>query len=327
MRKPRLESLDATKGLAIILVVLGHLVARQSPSGCEWYEPVRAVIYSFHMPLFIFLCGIIQSYTQSPIQSLGDYVGFLKKKTSRLAPAWVLFATIIFAGKYLASFVTTVDNGVTGLSDYFTVFIKPKASFSAYLWFIYVLYVYYLLTPLAYYITRRRIEWLLPVGVGLLLMDVSSPLFAAHSLATYALYYLIGLWCGDHVDFFQKAVSKVGALTLIVFAGLIAYVGPFDHSMVVMGLLSIPALIWVVGFAKGQLKEALMMLGQYSFVIYLMNTILIGVVKGVFLKVVSWDNAGFLIMLPALIWGGVYAPVMIKNHIINRIPYLRKVIA
>jgi len=50
--KPRLEHIDIAKGIGILLVVFGHL-PQLSTTGF-----VRAVVYSFHMPLFFFLSGL-----------------------------------------------------------------------------------------------------------------------------------------------------------------------------------------------------------------------------------------------------------------------------
>ena len=47
--------LDIAKGLAIILVVVGHVVQGSATNFDDllWFK----VIYSFHMPLFVFLSG------------------------------------------------------------------------------------------------------------------------------------------------------------------------------------------------------------------------------------------------------------------------------
>ena len=45
--------------MAIILVVFGHLVAREDPAGVGWYGPLRMVVYLFHMPFFFYLSGYV----------------------------------------------------------------------------------------------------------------------------------------------------------------------------------------------------------------------------------------------------------------------------
>ena len=49
--KPRNQSIDILKGLGIILVVMGHLDTNGQVS--------RLIVYSFHMPLFFFLSGVV----------------------------------------------------------------------------------------------------------------------------------------------------------------------------------------------------------------------------------------------------------------------------
>jgi len=56
--RSRLLEVDAARGLAILLVVLGHVVARDMPAGNAWFAEVKAAIYLFHMPLFMVLTGI-----------------------------------------------------------------------------------------------------------------------------------------------------------------------------------------------------------------------------------------------------------------------------
>ena len=52
----RIISLDIAKAICIILVVVGHYVPDNSP---EWYKLMHDVIYTFHMPLFMFASGYI----------------------------------------------------------------------------------------------------------------------------------------------------------------------------------------------------------------------------------------------------------------------------
>lgn len=68
MQKPRDTYLDCLKGLLIFLVVFGHCI--QYGSGAEylqmggyWENPVMKAIYSFHMPLFVFISGYLAYYS------------------------------------------------------------------------------------------------------------------------------------------------------------------------------------------------------------------------------------------------------------------------
>lgn len=58
--KDRLDFIDICKGLGILLVILGHI-----------YEPNSRVgiwIYSFHMPLFLIVSGILLNYKNTVVR-------------------------------------------------------------------------------------------------------------------------------------------------------------------------------------------------------------------------------------------------------------------
>ena len=77
MMQQRIAWLDTAKGLAIMLVVLGHVSFLPAP--------VLGVIYAFHMPLFFFLSGILLFRKREP------FVPFLKKKVRTLIVPYYLF--------------------------------------------------------------------------------------------------------------------------------------------------------------------------------------------------------------------------------------------
>lgn len=57
----RLISFDIAKSICIILVVIGHYIPDYSPL---WYICIHDIIYTFHMPLFMFASGFIYMATK-----------------------------------------------------------------------------------------------------------------------------------------------------------------------------------------------------------------------------------------------------------------------
>ena len=53
----RISYIDALRGFAIILVVIGHLV--QNNYSDAYHNSILDVIYSIHMPLFFFISGCV----------------------------------------------------------------------------------------------------------------------------------------------------------------------------------------------------------------------------------------------------------------------------
>lgn len=72
--------IDYAKGLAILLVVIGHLLQYNlvGTSAKDLFD----IIYSFHMPLFMFLSGYVASLTID--KQLADKILFVKKKAGSL---------------------------------------------------------------------------------------------------------------------------------------------------------------------------------------------------------------------------------------------------
>jgi peptidoglycan/LPS O-acetylase OafA/YrhL len=65
-------------------------------------------------------------------------------------------------------------------------------------------------------------------------------------------------------------------------------------------------------------SETLVWLGKFSFVIYLFNTLTIGLAKGILLKVAPWDGINFLGFFPILLLSGLVVPVLLKKILLDR---------
>ena len=326
MPDKRQEDLDRLKGLAIFLVVLGHIVSREPPQDAQWYVYLKDVIYRFHMPLFMFLSGLMLAYTRKPIESLADYGVFVKSKFIRLIPAYLGFSALIFFGKLICGRVMYVDNPVGSYLDYFQVLINPHGSYCAYLWYIYVLFLFYALAPVAYRLTGDRIHWLLPVCLAVQFLEVTS-YFALSSLAEYSFVFVLGCVAGDQYQRYSELLDRYGAFFVTPFLVLLAFAVPWGVPKFVLGLLSIPACHAMIRMNAAEFRGVFKTLGKYTFPIYLMNTAFIGLSKGVLLQVSSWDGAHFLWFAPTLLIAGIVGPILVKQHVIARSRLLNTIVA
>ena len=80
MQTSRITYIDALKGMAIILVVWGHILDKSLLDGTV---PLYKWIYSFHMPLFIFLSGLF-AYKGMEHITWQNTAAFIKKKAARI---------------------------------------------------------------------------------------------------------------------------------------------------------------------------------------------------------------------------------------------------
>lgn len=74
--KRRIEWIDVAKGIGIILVIMGHTIALRYS---KW-------IYSFHMPLFFFLSGLVYNSTK-----FTSYGSFFRSKIEQIILPWLIF--------------------------------------------------------------------------------------------------------------------------------------------------------------------------------------------------------------------------------------------
>src|SRR3954466_10243865 len=83
--KARLTDIDRAKGIAIILVVFGHLVPHGTlPAGQEWYDVIWVAIYRFHMPFFMYLSGFVFCLAGSQrVLAANGYARFLRNRAWR----------------------------------------------------------------------------------------------------------------------------------------------------------------------------------------------------------------------------------------------------
>ena len=86
IRKQRIEELDYVKGLAIFLVIMGH--ATDNLATPLW----RLVIYSFHMPLFFMVSGMVTK--PADVMNRGTIGAFLIKNFKALLVPYIIFAAV-----------------------------------------------------------------------------------------------------------------------------------------------------------------------------------------------------------------------------------------
>lgn len=117
----RIIALDIAKAICIILVVMGHYVPDNSPA---WYVLVHDVIYTFHMPLFMFVSGYVYIATKKRI----TYGDFLLKKVRRLMVPYLTTSVMVIVIKLLTQGSMSVDNPVT-IFSFVEMFYMPVAGY------------------------------------------------------------------------------------------------------------------------------------------------------------------------------------------------------
>jgi fucose 4-O-acetylase-like acetyltransferase len=325
MSRVRLDDIDRAKGLAIILVVLGHVVARNPPPDHMWWTTFKNCIYLFHMPFFMFLSGLIMYYSYRPIESMQDYVKYISKKFMRLMPAFILFGVVILIGKVVCSHFMYVDRVPDDLLEQFMyLLIIPAKSYSFMLWYIYVLFIFYLLMPGFLFIVRKRVELLLIIGACIHFISLPR-LFALNQVGEYFFIFSLGMFVSLHLNTYLVFINKYFFLFvgLFVVSFLMISVPEYGNvNKLITGLLSVPVLHMLVRSGLLVNSKILALCGKYTFSIYILNTIVIGFTKGIILKFTSWGGVNFYWVVILLFITGITVPILIKQKIFSKILWL-----
>ena len=323
-RARRLD-LDRAKGVAILLVVVGHIVAAEPPAGAEWWDWLRFAIYRFHMPFFLYLSGVVFVLSGAVRTPPAAMPGMLRKRALRLLPPFFLFGLLILAGKLVAGQVLHVDNRPDGLlGGLRDLLVTTRHSPATSVWYLWVLFLCSVLAPPLW----RRIGATGLVGLGLLLLALEPPPIAyIDRLARHAVFFALGIWAAEREAWLLPLFTRYLALWWAAFLGSLglAMAGglPGDLSLLVCGTLAIPALHGLMRLPATEGLRWPLLLGGYSMAIYLFNTIAIGLAKAALLAAgVPWTASGFWIHAPALTLAGVLLPILGKRWVLRRIPPL-----
>ncbi len=324
VRTRRLD-LDRAKGVAILLVVVGHIVAAAPPPGAEWYDQLRYAIYRFHMPLFLYLSGYVAWMTGALQVAGAAWPGFAWRRAKRLLLPFLLLGVVVLAGKLLAQEIVHVDNRAAGLLPGLRdLVLTTEDSPATFIWFLWVLFLCSVLAPPLWRVAGTAGLLL----AGLLLLAAEPPAISyMDRFARHALFFAVGVAVAEReARLLPVFAARLGLWWLCFAASLGAALAgwlPGDLSLLACGLAAIPAMHGLMLHPAMARQGWAIRLGGFSMAIYLFNVIAIGVAKAVLLQLgVPWTAEGFWVHAPALTAAGLFGPIIAKRLVLRRIPPL-----
>lgn len=320
--------IEQAKGLAILLVVFGHLVARQDPADVGWYEPLRRAVYAFHMPFFLYLSGLTAVYSGFLQRGRANFLARALERARRLLVPFFGLGVLIVLGKYAAQRVMHVDNAPASLGAGFAALVWDTGHSPALsIWYLFVLFVVSL-TSLALLNGRAtRLPFLLAGSLVLFWLPLPTYVYADR-VGTYAPFFLMGAAAGFAGTRWERWMGRVWPWIMTLFGAALMAValmpvpGVLGSKMILLavGSLSFPA---IHGFLRALRSDPVLqtfsLLGRYSFTIYLFNTLCIGLVKGVLLWRWSWDGAHFAPFAAVLMCAGLLGPIALKHYVFRHV--------
>jgi fucose 4-O-acetylase-like acetyltransferase len=331
-RAGRRLDIDRARGLGILLVVFGHLMARSRPPDMLWYEAAFIAVYAFHMPFFLYLSGLTAGISGQMEKAPAAWPELQARRAERLLLPFLLMGFVIVVGKSLAQSFLPVDNAPASLwSGVRDAFWTTETSPVTMIWYLWVLFFTGVIVPPLLRVPGLSGAWRFApaLALGILLFVTALPPVAyLNKLADHFFFFPLGLLVAWGGAAWMRVVDRVWPIALGLLAALCAatVMGFIDRrwALMVCGLAAAPALHGLVrAIGDGATGGVLLWLGRYSMAIYLFNTIFIGLAKAVLLKAgLAWTAAGATIAVPVLMAAGVLGPVLFKLIVLRRVRYL-----
>ena len=222
----------------ILLVVIGHS-CQGAPSDPLWFT----WIYSFHMPLFMFISGFLLRYgNEKKGMSLADTPlygsrGFIWKKVKRLLVPYAFISTLAYLPKALLNRFT-VRPVEMSWDTYVHYLIYPWDNVIIFFWFLPTLFIIFLLAAYGARLLRRfdTLRGHLVLLAALLLLHLFNPvahirLMNLAGVASYLIYFFLGYYCcryriiGRLTGHIHAAAAASGLLSLALVTGVPDFMG------------------------------------------------------------------------------------------------------
>lgn len=319
--KPRLATLDIARILCIILVVIGHYDPSDAPAH---YTNMLKVIYTFHMPVFLFISGYLYIITMKDI----SFKNFIVKKIKRLAIPYLVTSAIIITIKLLTQGGARVDHPVSFLS-YLKMFYLPEAGY--FLWFIWTLFLAFIVV---FFFKTKQARLVLSIITLIisLLPSIGIDAFCLWQTQEMMVYFMTGVVIADYVPNIFKVGIFPTVVILLIFIGFEAYYVQHQDSMLMYRILAFGGIAAVMTLCHNCEKQfpilarACVVLAPSVYIIYLFHTTIEGFAKAAFGKVPFFVNnydSTFYVQATCAIVCGVLVPILVHRLIINRSKILR----
>lgn len=223
------NELTLLKGIGIILVILGHSF---SFTGFDllsnnFNKYIHNIIYSFHMPLFFFISGLL-SYS---LKKYSIKVFYLSKIKRLLVP-YIFINLIDIIPRHL--FNNLVNNKSNSLER---VILYSGAT----TWFIYTMFVLFLIFPIFDKYFFKKDKYYL-VGVILFLVNyfklgTEIELFTINKLIYMSFYFYIGYMLRKYYDDFRKSLRNNN---FYIGVGIIFFIIAWQYKINIISKILFP---------------------------------------------------------------------------------------
>lgn len=291
LKQEKLEDYSLLKVMATVLVVFAHITGMYTDEGVlaplnqsPFFDYITKLIYSYHMPLFIFVSGAIYSYLRNKKGKYSDIKAFAENKAKRLMWPYLVFG-IAYVTPVMVGLGFTDENAWMYMLKGIILSENPR-----HLWYLFGLFNIFIVFRLS----EDHIKTL-PDSVKLLcllMLYLVSPhipmAFQLKSISRYLIYFYMGYAFQESKGLclsILKPSLKTLMLSLSINIGLIQYAAAYavkgQALQIIVLLEALTGILAIYSFAALLLKtnilenKAYKRLEKNSFGIYLFHPMII----------------------------------------------------
>ena len=297
--KKHFEEIDILKGIAIVMVLLGHAVIRFPVNlhDVAWTNAIYNWVETTHMPLFFLVSGFCFSYR-------GKYSEYIMKKIKRILIPFLFFNLIDSVPRQLLSFLVNRPKSIKES-------IASIVLYGGEYWFLYSLFVIFLFFPLFSEIIKKyqfAQVIAIVICVSLKFMTFLPGIFLIRRTTFHLLFFVSGYILKQYFNI-EKASSfieskkdiSIGGIFLLFSVWVLLIPCYLNHHTPLIGIpLSCIGITWsylmTVIFIKGRVRKLFVGFGKYSLQLYLLNGFTLVFARTLVIKVMHC-NVPFIILM------------------------------
>lgn len=280
--------IDSVKGIAIILVVVGHVIGGYT--GDNFFYSINNflkyfmwTIYTFHMPLFFMISGVVYEKYEV-ISCNNDYLRIAKKKSLNLLIPYFIFSTLQIIVKLPLQ--GKIDSQVS-VSNIWLLPIKPIDQF----WFIYSLFFIFLIIGLVRLFKLNPKVVIITLFIGTLFFKTTITdnvlLSNLKSIIVGSFYFYIGVLLQKRNNHISKRYSSIVYLFIFMITNILynnlALMSELKSLFLVV--MAMCGSLFVISLCKANNRAGevniLQIVGKHSFEIYIIHVLLCAVIRRV----------------------------------------------
>lgn len=292
MPKERRLDIDIAKGIAIVLVVWGHILLNTIGKYSYFISLV-------HMPVFYFISGffLIKELNNNSFKEI------TQKKVVRLLVPYVIWSLISFVVNIGMIFIRLKEISIEIIwNEAFDIFVYSRS-----VWFLVELFIAIEIIALSYFISEKLFGIIAIVIYSILFLLPINDYFAFYKYKWLFVFILVGVLAGkcDIEKASKKIKMVVGSIAILILVGAACYFGfltdtyvdafrnisilNIDLSQIILcvaevvfGFIGIIAVVAIAKLLnKTFIKKEMAMIGYYSLDIYVIHMFLIYIFKAI----------------------------------------------